>query len=259
MLRELLGVVARKVSPHRRTWVAFGLATFAISTASAQVPTTFTNLQYFRKDIPREELIERMRQFSFALGVRCQHCHTGDDGVSFVDVDFASDQKEAKRTARQMLRMVDEINGKLLPMASGHAPAVTVGCVTCHRALPVPRTLDQVLRQVVDAEGADAAVAKYRQLRTESLELGLYNFGEWTINELAADLHRGRKTDAAIALLRVNAEFNPKSADIHMALGEMYLSKGDRASAIERFKAVLRRQPNNPRAKQRLSELQKEP
>src|SRR5688500_18713273 len=49
------------------------------------------NLQFFPKTISREQLTQRMREFSFALGVRCQYCHTGGDGVSFDGVVFASD------------------------------------------------------------------------------------------------------------------------------------------------------------------------
>ena len=48
-----------------------------------------------------------MREFSFALNVRCQYCHTGGDGISFEGVNFASDEKPAKVKARAMLRMVD--------------------------------------------------------------------------------------------------------------------------------------------------------
>ena len=39
------------------------------------------NLQYFDADIARGDLIQRMREFSFALDVRCQYCHAGGDGA----------------------------------------------------------------------------------------------------------------------------------------------------------------------------------
>jgi hypothetical protein len=58
-------------------------AVVVAGTAAAQPappPWRGENLQYYRKDIPRPELVQRMREFSFALGVRCQHCHSGGDG-----------------------------------------------------------------------------------------------------------------------------------------------------------------------------------
>ena len=69
---------------------------------AAQMPEKFENLQYFPKDIPRDSLIQHMRAFSLTLGVRCQYCHTGGDGVSFRGVNFASDEKPAKRKARRV-------------------------------------------------------------------------------------------------------------------------------------------------------------
>src|SRR5205085_10159069 len=54
--------------------------------------------------IPASELIPTMRAYSAALGVRCDHCH--------VQGDFAADDKPAKGTARMMITMAEEINGK---------------------------------------------------------------------------------------------------------------------------------------------------
>ena len=79
--------------------------------ASAQEPPK--NLQYFDADIsPRRPDPAHAR--AFALDVRCQHCHAGGDGISFDGVVFESDEKLAKRKARYMLAMVDEINTSLL-------------------------------------------------------------------------------------------------------------------------------------------------
>ena len=47
---------------------------------AAQPPWKGENLQHFPKDITREQLTQRMREFSFALGVRCQYCHAGGNG-----------------------------------------------------------------------------------------------------------------------------------------------------------------------------------
>lgn len=238
--------------------VALQTAALLAVSASAQIPAMFTNLQHFPKDISREALVQQMREFSFALGVRCQHCHAGGDGVSFEGVRFDSDEKPAKQKARAMLRLVDELNGKLLPAIPARAePAVSVTCATCHRGSPLPRTLDQELERIINAEGADAAAKRYRDLRG-SAHLGRYNFGEWTVNELARRLWIDRKNlDAAIAMLRLNGEYYPKSADIDVMLGEIYVAKGDTESAIARFKTALDKAPDHARAKARLGELMK--
>ena len=246
--------------PERRlrSIIVFLAIWLAVSGAPrAQIPTTFQNLQHYPKDISRDELIQQMRQFSFALGVRCQYCHTGGDGISFDGVKFESDEKIPKVKARQMLRMVNEINTKVLAAISPRVdPPVRVSCVTCHRGSPVPRTLEDELMRAITAEGTEAAAARYRELR-QNAHLGRYNFGEITVTELARRLHREKNVDAAIAMLKLNAEFYPKSAEIDLILGEVLLEKGDREAAIASFRAALEKQPNNARAKQRLEELMK--
>jgi hypothetical protein len=84
-------------------------------TAQPETPWKGKNLKYFPKDISRDRLTQRMREFSFALGVRCQYCHAGGNGITFDGVDFSSDEKAPKRKARAMLRMLDQVNKKLLP------------------------------------------------------------------------------------------------------------------------------------------------
>ena len=106
-------------------------------------------------------------------------------------------------------------------------------------------------------EGVPAAVAKYRELRRDTMHLGRYNFGEWSMNELGDRLAREDNVDGAIAMFQLNAEFYPKSAEIDLRLGELFVTKGDKERAIASFKAALEKQPNNPRAKQRLEELSK--
>jgi tetratricopeptide (TPR) repeat protein len=239
------------------------LYTFAVAlplrAQPAQPPWKGENLQYFPKDITRQALTQRMREFSFALGVRCQYCHAGGDGVSFEGVSFGSDEKPAKVKARAMLRMVDEINTVALArLASRAEPRVTVDCVTCHRGLSLPKSLQTTLFEIVQAEGAPAAIAKYRELRRDAT-LGRYDFGEWEINELARRLVEAHNPRAAIAVLDMNGEFYPAAAEIDIMIGEQYRALGEREKAIERYRAALRKSPENALAKQRLQELEKPP
>ena len=200
--------------------------------SAAQIPTTFQNLQHFPRDISREDLVQRMREFSFALGVRCQYCHAGGDGISFDGVKFDSDEKVAKQKARYMLRMVAELNDKMLAGVPSRAtPVVRVSCATCHRGSSLPRTLEDELARIIASEGVPAAVEKYRELRRD-MQLGRYNFGEWSMNELGDRLAREGNVDAAIAMFQLNAEFYPKSAEIDLRLGELFVKKGDKERAI---------------------------
>ncbi len=138
-------------------------------------------------------------------------------------------------------------------------PRVVVECATCHRGVTLPKSLQTTLFEIVEKQGAPAAVAKYRELRADAL-LGHYNFGEWEINELARRLSEAGKPDAVIAILEMNGEFYPKSAEIDVhdrrtisparqpRKGDRALSHGPRQGA-----AALQI------AKQRLEELEKNP
>ena len=190
--------------------ITIGAALALTTSAAAQQGTSdwkAKNLQFFPADIQRDVLTQRMREFSFALGVRCQYCHFGGDGISFDGVDFSSDAKPAKNKARAMLKMTDQLNRTLLPQLPSRAePRVTVECATCHRGLPLPKTLQTTLYEIVKKDGVAAAVAKYRDLRSTDTLSGHYNFGEWEINELARRLADDKDTASAIAILEMNGE-----------------------------------------------------
>ena len=234
------------------------LAVPAASGAQSAPPWKGENLQYFPKDIPRPQLVQRMREFSFALDVRCQHCHAGGDGVSFDGVNFASDEKPAKQKARAMLAMVDQLNNSLLASIPARAePRVNVSCATCHRGLALPKSLQTTLLEVIAREGPAAGVAKYRQLRQDTMVAGKYNFGEWEINELARRLTEAGDTSAAIAMLQMNAEFYPKSADIDFTLAELHRGRREPELAIARYRSTLDKNPNHQAAKRWLAELTK--
>jgi len=237
-------------------------AAMALSTSAAarQEPTQWKgkNLQFFPADIPRDVLTQRMREFSFALGVRCQYCHFGGDGISFDGVDFASDAKPAKMKARAMLRMTDQVNRTLLAEIPSRAePRVRVECATCHRGLSLPKTLQTTLYEIVKKDGAAAAVARYRELRGGDTLSGRYNFGEWEINELARRLSEDKDAAAAIAILEMNGEFYPKSGAIDFQLGELHRMRGEKDQALARYRRSLEKAPDNPMTKQRIAELEK--
>lgn len=234
------------------------VALLAPRLTAAQIPEKFENLQVFPSDIPRGQLVQRMREFSFALGVRCEHCHT--EPSPGVTNRYKSDALRPKAQARAMLKMVATINTSLLPQLPSHAtPAVTVDCVTCHRGLAIPKTMQTTLFEITTEKGAAAAIEKYRELRRTSLGGGSYSFGEWEINELARRLTEGKRPDDALAILLMNAEFYPSSGAIDFMLGDLYRGKGERDKAIERYRAALAKAPEHEGAKRRLEELTAKP
>ena len=69
--------------------------------AWAQPPAeTYTNLKVLPKDIAPKDLRAMMNGFTRALGVRCIHCHVGQEGRPFRHEEFALDDKPTKTKAR---------------------------------------------------------------------------------------------------------------------------------------------------------------
>ena len=126
------------------------------------------NLKVLPKDIDHDQLIAIMRGFSGALGVSCTYCHVGQESDPR-SMDFASDDKDEKKAAREMLKMTETINADYVRKISDNDPDANVMCLTCHRGQKhPPRPLDAILTETVAKEGVDAAIAKYKQLRAES-------------------------------------------------------------------------------------------
>ena len=227
--------------------------------AHAQIPEKFENLEVLPKDISRAELTQVMRSFAMGLGVRCQYCHVvkpGGNPNNLESLDFKADDKVEKKKARVMMKMVRTINTTLLTdVPERTQPQVNVQCVTCHRGSPLPKTLDRVLAETIEKQGVDSAVARYRQLREQTLVQGRYNFSEQTLNEVAQQLVAGQKTAEAIRMLELNQEFNPASAQIDFQIGEIHRARGEKDLAIARYRKAVEKQPNHQMATRRLNEL----
>ena len=245
---------------RQRIWIGVSLAALAGTSAEAagQMPERAVNLQVLAEDLPQDSLIDIMRSFSFALGVRCQYCHVGGDGVSFEGVVFESDDDPDKVKARHMLRMVRELNEVTLSaLPERGSPPVQVACSTCHRGRPRPVQLAQELRIALDDFGPDSAVARYERFRsTEEIVLsGIFDFGEWEVNFLAERLtDEGRLRDA-IAIYELNGRYYPGSVSIHSALGALHEEVGEVDAAIARWERVLELAPGNALAQARLDAL----
>ena len=99
----------------------------------------FKNLKVLPKNISKDELDEVMDGFKAGLGVKCGYCHSPmKDNPK--RMDFASDEKPEKETARDMMRMTAKINKKYFhEMKTKEGKAmVAVSCITCHNGKTEP-------------------------------------------------------------------------------------------------------------------------
>lgn len=141
--------------------------------------------------LPHSQLIPVMNYFAATMGRRCNFCHVNNAG----QWDYASDEKKEKNTAREMIKMVLDLN------KASFKGNLEVSCYTCHRgeehpasitvlplrapsaggprpggpgasatpgaqpqASPTPRpsppAADDILKKYVDAIGGQAAIDK---------------------------------------------------------------------------------------------------
>lgn len=220
-------------------------------------PDSLVNTQVIPRSTPVIEVVGQMRNLTSALGVRCQFCHVGEEGMSLARFDFASDTKRTKLVARQMMRMVAEINRRLdtLPGRTANAPVVT--CATCHRGVNRPVPLAELLVEAGTAAGADSALRAYRALRERYFGRAAYDFGEPTLNVAAFRLARAGRVDDGLALLAHNESFFPRSSNLAVFRGNILLMRGDTNGAAASFQEALRRDSANGEARGRLRDIRR--
>jgi len=236
-------------------WIAALVAGFPADTM-AQIPEEFTNLEVLPDDIEQRQLMNAMRGFASGLGVRCEHCHVGEPGQPLRTFDFASDEKETKRKAREMMRMVNAINGQhLAGLSTRSEPAIEVQCATCHHGQSRPLTLQRVLLDTHADAGIEGTKEEYAELREQYFGTWTYDFGETQLIGVAQQLGtRGNHADG-LAMLELNLEFFPQSAATVYTQGEMHLAQGDTVTAVSKYRASLELDPRNRAAQRRLTEL----
>jgi len=81
--------------------------------------------------LPQWQLIPVMNYMAASMGRRCNYCHVNNNG----QWDYASDDKQEKNTAREMIKLVLDTNKNTF---KGN---VEVGCYTCHRGRSQPQSI----------------------------------------------------------------------------------------------------------------------
>src|SRR5437764_2191328 len=220
-------------------------------------PDSLTNVKVIPKNTPVIQVIGMMRNFAGALGVRCQFCHVGQEGQPLASFDFAKDEKRTKLTARQMMRMVEEVNRRLdtLPEHAQMTCHVEVTVQTCHRGVSRPMPLEQLIMETAQTSGADSAARAYRALRERYYGRAAYDFGEPTLDVAAFRLARAGKYDESFAILQLNETQYPGSSNLSTFRGNINLIKGDTTAAIAAFREAVRRDSTNGEAQNRLRQL----
>ena len=226
------------------------------SHAGAQIPDKFTNLKILPKTISKGELVTTMRGYAGGLGVRCNYCHDGPENLK--GMNFASDAKKTKQSARAMMSMVNEINGKLIPKAGIENP-VQVKCVTCHHGVTRPQSLAEILETQFGKGGMDSLTVTYRELRQKYYGGAAYDFTPPTLGQVAEWLAGQKKTGDAIAVMKFNIEQDPKEAYSYNLLGRLQTNQGDKEGAVSSFKKALELDPNDTWSAELLQKLQTPP
>jgi Photosynthetic reaction centre cytochrome C subunit len=82
--------------------------------------------------MPQSQLIPVMNFFAASMGRRCNFCHVNNQG----QWDYASDAKPEKTTAREMVKLVMDIN-----KTTERLKLDPVSCYTCHRGRTSPQSI----------------------------------------------------------------------------------------------------------------------
>ena len=232
-----------------------------VATASAQEPWTWPekpeNLQVLPNDWPGTRLRPVMTGFTRALGVRCSHCHIGEEGQPLSTYDFVSDDNPNKERAREMMQMLGSINDHLQKLEPSGDQRINMWCHTCHRGRPRPMTLEEEMGESYRAGGVEAALVTYEALKENFYGRGAYDFGERALNLFGYEVMEDAP-EQAISIFQLNADSFPESANVWDSLAEAYMKAGDNDKAREYYRKSLELNPNNQNASEMLKQLGEE-
>jgi tetratricopeptide (TPR) repeat protein len=191
------------------------------------------NLQVLPADISPDELRQTMMGFVTGLNAKCSYCHMVDDNLTMPDPDYSDDAKLTKRTAREMLKMVADINGRISNIDFlSQQPRVEVTCITCHRGQYRPLLILPVLTEARAEGGVDAVIAKYSELRELYYGNHTYDLRPSTLSGFARSIASEGDVDGAIKLLNFANESFPDEERVLFNLARAYQQKGNKDQAV---------------------------
>ena len=235
--------------------IATGAMIALLTTVVPAQAQEMTNLQVLPSDMSRGQVTGIMRGFTAALGLRCSSCHVGEEGQPLNTYDFASDDRINKVKAREMMRMVQQINQSLnaLPDRSTGEPMVT--CATCHGGVRVPYPIAEVMAMTAERSGAQAAAERYQELREQYFGGRQYDFTEDALISIGDDFQGREEFDAADQFYGLALGYFEGSWRGHLGLAQVAEGRGDTAAARMHYGHVLERDPENRDATRALAAL----
>jgi tetratricopeptide (TPR) repeat protein len=216
------------------------------------------NLQVLPKDWSGKRLQPVMIGFTRALGVRCSYCHKGEEGKPLSTFDFASDENPNKDRAREMYRMLGDINDHLKKLQPSGDQRVNMWCHTCHHGQPRPMTLEEKLGEDYRTKGIKTALDDYAELKKKFYGRSAYDFSEGSLNGFGYSILEKKDAAAAIQVFKLNADTYPDSANAWDSLAEACMKSGDAKNARLNYEKSLALDPKNQNAIDMLKKL-KEP
>jgi len=233
----------------------FSTAVAAPAQAQGIWPDRAENLQQLPEDFPPDRLRAVMTGFTRALGVRCSHCHVGEEGQPLTTFDFVSDENPNKDRARAMLSMLGDIGQALREIEPSGEERVNMWCHTCHNGKPRPQTLAEALGDTYRAEGGEATLARFAELRERFYGGVQYDFTAAGVNEVGSDFYAQGDTTTALGFFQLNVEHYPEWAEGWESLGDVAAAQGQREQAIRYYQQALALAPDHPRIQRSLDAI----
>jgi len=222
--------------------------------AQSPVEEPLRNIQVFPAGTTRTQLLSIMNAMNESLGVQCLYCHV--EGGPGERPDFVSDANPKKDIARRMMRFRDKINVEMPAVLDAASSDTRVLCSTCHRGVPIPKQIYEIVFEATAEGGSPAAgLARFEELRSQFYGGQSYDFSELALVEMGRRATSQGRADDAMAYLLGNLEYHPNSARTYQAIAEAKDVKGDVAGAIQDLERAAELDPSNERIRAELERL----
>jgi len=126
---------------------------------------------------------------------------------------------------------------------------VRVLCSSCHRGLPIPRSIADEISEAETNGGGAAGLAKFKELRAKYYGGQQYDLRENALVGIANRATNAKRPDDALAYLQQNLEYFPKSSVTFQAMAQAKTAKGDRQGATKDLEKAVELDPQNAQAK----------
>ncbi len=227
-----------------------GLTYLVLKKGTGRLPKAGETVIYhytgtFTNGVKFDSSWERNLPFAFKLGARqvikgtdegIAKLHVGDHAIMVLPPDLAY----AERGFRD-----------LIPPGSTLVFTVEI--------LDVKETsMSEELSKIVKARGGAAEmIARYRELKAAGSDKVYVS--ESDLNTVGYQLLRAKKVDDAVAILKLNVEEYPLSANVYDSLGEAYIAAGQKQLAIDNYEKALQIDPKSDNAIKVLEKLRSSP